>query len=190
MQLTEFLNLKNLKIRRSIGDGHCLLYSILSSLTQTDFLTDLSTLKSHIVVETSTRADYYGTFISQNENLSMLLSGYLQRKEYTTSFGDLLPSIISNALKINLNIINQTGSTFHLIKLQPTTGLTSKTVNIHRTGDHYNGLVGRMDAHRQQPRPVVIHSTRQPANDRPRGRAIYLQKKSTALKYFLGCRTP
>ena len=25
---------------------------------------------------------------------------------------------------------------------------------------------------------------------RPRGRAIYLRKKSTALKYFLGCRTP
>ena len=123
MQLTKFLNIKNLRIRRSIGDGHCLLYSILSSLTQTDLLTDLNTLKSEIFIETLTRAYYYGTYISHNENLFMLLSGYLQRKEYNTSFGDLLPSIISNALKINLNIINQTGSTFHLIKLQPTTGL-------------------------------------------------------------------
>ena len=156
MLLRDYLDLHNLKISRSPGDGHCLLYSILTSITnQTGFSINLNSLKSQVFIETVQRAQFYSTYIPHTESLLCLLHKYFLQKKYDTSLGDILPNIIANTLRINLSILNQSGNAFHKINILPTVATTDITVTIHRSGDHYNGLVGRLDNHRQQPRPVV-----------------------------------
>ena len=148
-------------ISRSPGDGHCLLHSILTSLTnQIGSTINLNSLKSQIFIETLKRAQIYSTYIPDSESLLSLLHKYMLQKKYDTSFGDILPNIIANTLRINLSIIDQSGNAFHKINVPPTVVNTSSTVALHRIGDHYNGLVGRRGNHRQQPRPVVVQPDR------------------------------
>ena len=159
MLLRKYLDQHDLIISSSPGDGHCLVYSVLISIAnQTGLITDLNALKSYIFIETVQRAQLYTTYIPSNENLLLLLSKYLLHKNYDTSFGDILPTVIANALRINLIILDQIGNVFNKIKILPTDVTSNVTVAIHRTGDHYNGLIGRMGNHRQQPRPVAAHS--------------------------------
>ena len=71
------------------------------------------------------------------------LNEYVNNKRYDTSFGDLIPIIIANALSVNLLIIENNGSQFKvkLIECQH-----SKIDHPHvsmflKTGLHYDSIV-------------------------------------------------
>ena len=172
-----FLLKENLVLSVSPGDGHCLLYSIITCYRyQLNFQLDLNKLISLIFIETVSKAEYYEQFLSSEDKLLLSLNKYIIDKNYNTSFGDLLPLIIANTFTIHLKIINQEHSTAHIINISPTSGAASSTIILHRQGDHYNGLVPKHKhhiintpktpdhlfsvsgvIHRQLARPVVTH---------------------------------
>jgi hypothetical protein len=142
MNFSTYINGAGLTETRSPGDGHCLLYSIVTSYTcQLKLPLDLNALKSGIFIETILHADQYDQFLQNHENLQSCLHQYLLLKRYNTSFGDLLPFIIANVLVINIIIIDKIGDTFRSNLASPTSGTSDRSISIIRSGDHYNGLV-------------------------------------------------
>ena len=74
-------------------------------------------------------------------NLTKGLCSYLNEKNYNQAFGDVVPLVISNALKVQLDILNETSSTkATLVSIKPTYN-ENETILLHRSGQHYNGLV-------------------------------------------------
>ncbi len=73
------------------------------------------------------------------------LSLYLNKKRYNQAFGDAAPLIISNALRVELSILNETQhGIVEDISVLPTRETPSSHIYVHRERDHYNGLVPKV----------------------------------------------
>ena len=69
------------------------------------------------------------------------LRKYLIEKSYNQSFGDLVPVIAANALKVCLTILNESpNGQFSFIMVAPSPMPLHKLI-LHRKGEHYNGIV-------------------------------------------------
>ena len=151
----------------SPGDGHCLLYTVITSLYhQLSINMDLHALKCHIFIEIVSNLDHYLGFLS-NGKLQSELRQYIIYKRYDTALGDILPLVIANCLLINLIILDERKSnTFQQITITPSRQTARGTITVHRSEDHYNGLRTSLHnphqdyvgLHRQPTRPVVTNS--------------------------------
>ena len=96
------------KVHKSPGDGHCLLYSVLSSIkSQHDISVNIHDIIKLIKNETLCYYRLYDDFID-GEHPDKLLRGmneYIYEKRYNSSFGDLVPDILANAMKIDVLIL-------------------------------------------------------------------------------------
>ncbi len=94
-------------------------------------------------METVTNTDQYLPFL-QTENRASLfttLRSYLINRCYNQSFGDIVPSVICNTLKVNLNIYNESQDhNYETINVSPWS-VTLISIDIHRGSDHYNDIV-------------------------------------------------
>ena len=182
MDLRHLSNNDYLLIIPSPGDGHCLLHSVISSCKhQLHHDIDIHCLKSHIFIEANANYALYRQFLEtdDNNNFAISLGSYINNKIYNNSFGDILPLIVSNALKINLTIYDQRErNTLEKIDIHCTQDNPQTTIILHRHGDHYNGAakVHRSDSglfqsnmgddpsviYRQLSRPVVRHLESEP----------------------------
>ena len=105
MALNRTLAAKGWMISRSIGDGHCLLYSLQSSWkSQLPHLPaiDLDHIKARVFIECVQNPSDYVPFLDNGSNYQLFkgLSQYLLQKKYNQNFGDLVPIIISNSFNI------------------------------------------------------------------------------------------
>jgi hypothetical protein len=145
MALMRTLWARGWNITQSKGDGHCLLYSVVSSWNSQ--LPDLSRVdvehvKGNIFTETVQHPERYRQFLlpPTRENLFSSLRKYLVEKQYNHGFGDVVPSVIANAFHVNIRILNE-GSRGECDECVISPQLcTDSTVVVHRHSDHYNAI--------------------------------------------------
>ena len=140
----------NYNIVKSPGDGHCLIHSVLTSLNfglsaESNSNVNASGLFSKLTDETVKHANRYVDFIDGNGSESLLcgLDEYIHDRKYDTSFGDLVPIILSNALSVNLLIVTKNGSRFeiNLIECQFDAIENPHMLIVFKTGFHYDAIV-------------------------------------------------
>ncbi len=146
MALARFLAFDGTKILRSPGDGHCLLYRVkISSSKQLPQLPSINyeQIKYTIFIETVDNADQYLPFFLTTSRVSLFtgLRSYLINKHYNQPFGDIVPLLLANAFNGNINIFNEAQDDSYEVNTVIPWNNTNVSVDIHRYGDHYNGLI-------------------------------------------------
>ena len=110
----------NHKVVKSPGDGHCFIHAAANSLNVNSSMPtpfdDVSVILKQLSDETMHNSNRYVDFIDGNGRGSLLqgLHEYVNNRRYDTSFGDLVPIIIANALSVSLLIIENNGSQFEV----------------------------------------------------------------------------
>ena len=150
MLLSSFLRNGRFSLDISKGDGHCLLYSIVTSWNKqrpNDTTLDLADLKQSILIEALKNINMYKEFLVCHDQKNFLfgISYYLhsQTKQFNNCFGDLIPLIIATTLQTGILILNEISPGIcRLDYLHPiTTACSEQFLVIHRCGDHFNGVV-------------------------------------------------
>ena len=133
------------KINKSRADGHCILYSIISSLrSQHGIIVTKSFLQEQIVEECIKNKHIYEyIFLSDGSSVDFatLVYAYVYGKTYGTLFVDILPEIIARRLSMYVIVLyKHTGQfKYHLCPLI-SPAQNDKAVFLIKEGDHYNGL--------------------------------------------------
>ncbi len=146
MTLAKLLASKGWKIWTSPGDEYCLLYSVCSAWSnQVPHLPKLDTehIKSKIFIETVDNAELYTPFLlhENRSNLFVGLRSYLISRHYNQGVGDIVLSVISNALNISLSILNEgQNNTYTETPVTRWEGTSPRTITIDRRGEHYSGV--------------------------------------------------
>ena len=149
--VTYILTSNNCRIAQSPGDGHCLIYSTISSWN--------SQLCNHPPINTTwlldairrkfnNNRDRYIDFLIdlEKEKIDRQLSLYLLDKRYNLDIVDVIPAVISNILDVTFKIINeQTNNSCDVIDVYPIQA-TNGVLAVHRFGDHYNGIVRALNS--------------------------------------------
>ena len=134
------------KVMTSPGDGHCFIHAAVNSLngiaSASNF--DVSVLLKYLFDETVHNADRYIDFIDGNGRESLLhgLNEYVHDRRYDTSFGDLVPIILANALSVNFLIIQNNGShpEVNVIECRCSTKDHPLVIMVYKTGMHYDSI--------------------------------------------------
>ena len=164
-QLKQFLHSERLEIKPSLGDGHCLLYSVCASYkNQPSQLVPLNKedLINIIEKELLDHSELYlGFYTKSREEFFSELSNYIKHKIYNSDICDIIPIVISNALKLKLNILNEKRhDSFETTIVEQFTASNIGVLFIHRKGDHYNGVMYRIY-------PQTVQSALHPPSARP-----------------------
>lgn len=133
-------------IYESPTDGHCLLHSVISSLKLQLMPTIELTIKSLLDIisrEISTYPERYLVFIEGND-IHTLQNGFYQYayfKHYDSDFGDLVPTIICNALNICLVLISRDVNEDCLTTQCINSDKGRTVIFLHKNSEHYNALI-------------------------------------------------
>ena len=98
----------NYELHKSPGDGHFLIHSDLFGLKSVGVTIEKQNIISAVENETIAHCSKYMSFYV-NPSMETLLSemtDYLHHKHYDSSFGDILPYILTNAQHINIVIMH------------------------------------------------------------------------------------
>ena len=111
--------------KKSPGDGHCFVYSVIIYYAACDALGILKydKLLECILVETEQNIDTYRCFFDDRSitQLRFQIHDYVWNKNYDSRFGDLMPLITANLLNTNINIIEEESGANTLQLVVPTT---------------------------------------------------------------------
>ena len=139
-------------INQSPGDGHCLLYSFISSWKSQindDSQITLESIKHRLVEQTLDNLDSYLPFSAEPCNtpygMQMGLNDYIIHKKYDQPYGDLAPVILAKAYNIQLCILDVIGQDENkqdivCITRQDPNPNSEHTLVVHKKGKHYNGI--------------------------------------------------
>ena len=146
MKLSEFLVSKQFEIKPSLGDGHCLLYSVCAAYNnQCQYLQPINKqiVINALLEELNGHLDTYLVFYTRSRSEFLAeLDGYIKYKRYNSDIGDIIPNAIANALNIVFHILNEEHhSSFTSVEIHPRGVNNNGSIYIHRKSDHYNGIV-------------------------------------------------
>ena len=147
--------LGNLKLtkKETPKDGHCLLHSIIESWKgQIDDRSDLEigSLINEADSELSQNMHHYIAFLALNKGTDDIImtykENYFTHKLYNHDLGDLMPTVLSNALGLVINIIEELNfGNVRKITIKPEQRMTRKkagnAIFIHLKDSHYSALV-------------------------------------------------
>ena len=144
--LKQFLHSERLEIKPSLGDGHCLLYSVCASYNnQLSQLLPLNKEDLINIIEKEHSELYLGFYTKSREEFFSELSNYIKHKRYNSDICDIIPIVIANALKLKLKLLNEKRhDTFETTIVEPFSASHTGVLFIHRKGDHYIGVVYRI----------------------------------------------
>ena len=131
---------ENYKVVSSPMDGHCMLHSIVTSYNEQLDRNDMSikSLTDLLQIQSNDLIDKY--CVATNNSITdfhSLQYKYIHDKNYNTNYADVVPIILSDALSINLNIIDKReNSTFDLCVI----GNHDIGIYVYKDRDHYDGL--------------------------------------------------
>ena len=133
----------------SPGDGHCILHSVICSYNSQHGAKpslEMGHLITLIRYEVMDNVTDYIPHIDDNSRLKLFtyLNRYINNKVYDTSFGDLVPLIVANAIRMNLVIIDKTNDECkcHIIPVvQNVSPSRANSVIVIKEGEHHNGLL-------------------------------------------------
>jgi hypothetical protein len=139
-----FMN--DFKFVPSPADGHCLLYSFITSYNSQmkhcdnlDYFVILNMIRIHTIRNINT---YTIATNGSSQELILLMKRYIYSKDYDSNYCDIVPIILSRILCINICIIDKNSPNgFCMIKCDRST----EVVYINKSGLHYDGLVRNED---------------------------------------------
>ena len=102
-------SLDEMKVLPTRGDGHCFIYAIVSPLWhQLPFFKRLDhhEVKCALFQETLNHIELYKGFCEGKQTIKEM-NDYIMRKVYDNVYGDLVPHIFSNAMGINVKILEE-----------------------------------------------------------------------------------
>ena len=148
LRLDDVLQQNQLSICFSPGDGHCLLYSFVSSWrSQFPRQPELSlkTVIDRSILEFSTNFELYKPFFIESfRAINHQLQEYLFRKDYNQSIGDIYPAVLANTFGVDLCIVDQKNANLEecsIIHVESIRKTHPKSLFLHRiNGNHYNGF--------------------------------------------------
>ena len=136
------------EICKSPGDGHCFIYSVLSSLNSrvdSDNIIQYKSLVNALRKEVIDNLKFYVSF-TKGSSVDRLLGGknaYIYHKIYDTFFGDIVLHVMANVLKIPIVIIHQyvdsCGVSVVSQRENHSNDVTSYLL-VFKTGKHYDVL--------------------------------------------------
>lgn len=112
------LTLKNFILSKSRGDGHCLIYSVIScmeilarqfeAITAISYAELLSNIKTHAMNE----FEFYNVFFGKGRRLfEQELFQYVTLKKYDVDIVDLMPVMLANLLHVRIAILSINNAT-------------------------------------------------------------------------------
>ena len=132
---------KILNKKKSIGDGHCLIYSIVESFnsqTKFDIKLDSFLLLNILRKQTLKFKSKYSVATNGSEtHLLQLLNDYIYSKAYNSDFCDIVPLILAEALCVTFCIINGERLNVNFVE----TSDAKTVVYLLKTNDHYDSLL-------------------------------------------------
>ena len=136
---------------KSPGDGHCIMHSVVNSLNvcAASGVTIYDVMKQ--LTDEMVRNYYrYIDFIDGNDRVALLnrLSEYINDKLCDTSFGDLVPVILTNALSVNLLIVEKNGVNYdvHFLECNYPKVDHPNTLIIYNIGSHYDSIISIIES--------------------------------------------
>ena len=144
---------EDFKLIKSKGDGHCFMYSLevainalpfckacLTHYSKDKLLNKLKHEFMHNITEYLPYTDEYPA-----KNLYRGMMDYVNKKLYDSSFGDLVPIVMSNALKLFIIIVECEASSGNLriIPVGEKFKCYGDCVLIFKNGHHYDGLISK-----------------------------------------------
>ena len=148
----------NYEIVKSAADGHCFVHSVLNSwLLQLPHYQCVDNVVSHDVLlgrlqnETYINSYRYVDYID-GDGLNSLRIGaknYVTHKLYDTSYGDIVPYIMSNAIFVNFVIIIQSDNSYR-VQLVECVCSNCPTLILFKNGAHYDAIAPKVRTHIDQ----------------------------------------
>ena len=136
----------NYSIKKSPGDGHCFLHSVIQSCNSQfpdkpsmnkDILIDLFRVEIH---KNCSRYLPYVEDMSR-DNLFLGFYDYVYNKNYNTAFGDLVPVIASRALGMGIMIVYKQEDKTMTVFIEHRENHSCENLFIFKDRDHYDALV-------------------------------------------------
>ena len=133
----------NYELHKSPGDGHCLIHSVLFGLNYAGAKIEKLCVLSAIENETLVYLSKYIYFF-ENFSVDTLISemdAYLYNRQYESSFGDIVPYILANALSVNIVIVSKAGFDYDVIVIQCDSNyVQDEFVTVYKCGMHYDAM--------------------------------------------------
>ena len=133
----------------SPGDGHCIMHSIykcLNAHSHNEPASNVTMLLEKLRIETIKNAHKYINYIDGSGTPALLdgLDKYIYNKVYDSSYGDLVPIIMANALLIDIIIVIDDNNIITTEFTNCTGGEIkndTRTLMLHKKGNYYNAIV-------------------------------------------------
>ena len=131
---------------KSTPDGHCFIYSVISSLRSQGSTIHVDDLLQSIDFECFDNTCRYLPFMGEDSSLLLFqaMNAYTISRHYNSDFVDLIPQICANALGICINIIVKHLNSFIFYRIQPINRNGNQEVFVYKNGDHYDCLIPSM----------------------------------------------
>ena len=140
IQSAEFWN--RYIVTKSLSDGHCFLYSILTSLHDQGMKIEKNELMYAIKRECLCNIDQYVShlsFVNMSKHRFLTeMDDYLIRKLYDSKVGDQIPEICSKALNINVVIVFKSNESYNVFVIHNENARF--TALVLKTYKHYDGM--------------------------------------------------
>ena len=133
----------NYELHKSPGDGHCLIHSVLFGLKSAGVTIEKQNIISAVETETIAHCSKYMSFYVNPsiETLLCEMTDYLHHKHYDSSFGDIVPYILANALEINIVIMHDMSFIYdpYVVKCDNSC-VDNNFITVCKRGMHYDAM--------------------------------------------------
>ena len=144
--INEKLLWTKLSLINVLGDGHCLLYAVCTSMkNQINRDIDIAFLKNAIITESYDNSSKYVSFMSNTQDNELtfkkLMFEYILQKRYNNDFGDVVPYILANILRVGIIIIDDCTNTSRNIPIIiQGCHMNDQWIVVARHNEHYDAL--------------------------------------------------
>ena len=137
---------QNYEIVKSRGDGHCFIYSAVSSLRyQHNMSLDAEAVLRYITHESLNNVHRYMYLFESVQTFELEMFNYINEKTYDSSYVDLLPHFLANALRLPIIVICQKDDAYDYNAIPYTDDnnqlvFGQNVLLLFKNGLHYDGL--------------------------------------------------
>ena len=136
--INDLLRINKWYVKKEPGDGHCLIHSIADTTSiEEDFIV------KEIHHESQLHMKSYIAFLPgvKPRDFTNQVNAFLYKKQYNLPVVDVMPFIVSNALGLNIELVNSSADGSYSLFLIKPFEESECMVSIIRKGDHFDALI-------------------------------------------------